>query len=329
MKIFPVPAILMIIMLGACATPQDTTELNEQVDYYKDQALQADSIRTEYRKLEEEKRLVEVDMNQLMTELERLRATNISLNRSYQEVLSKFNEQIDQNQQVVATTSYENLTLQQQLAQKQTMLDERERKLAQTEYELRDKQRTLSMMEYDYSATKGALTEKDQRIEELEAALAAQKLRLDNLKQSIDQALTGFSSDDLSVTQKNGKLYLSMSQNLLFSSGSEDIDWRGKQALQQVAEALKTNTDFEVLVEGHTDSDGTAARNWDLSVLRATSIVKELTKYGVEPERITAAGRGFYAPVAPNNTVQGKALNRRSEIILTPKLDDLYEIIQN
>jgi chemotaxis protein MotB len=120
-----------------------------------------------------------------------------------------------------------------------------------------------------------------------------------------------------------------MSQNLLFSSGSEDIDWRGKQALMQVAEALKTNTDFEVVVEGHTDSDGTAARNWDLSVLRATSIVKELTKYGVEPARIVAAGRGFYAPVAPNNTQQGKALNRRSEIILTPKLDDLYRIIQN
>ncbi|PHN06731.1 OmpA family protein [Flavilitoribacter nigricans] len=329
MKIYPVTAILLIILLGACATPQDTTELNEQVDYYKDQALQADSIRTEYRNLEEEKRLVEVELNQMMNELERLRATNISLNRSYQEVLSKFNEQINQNQEVVATTSYENLTLQQQLAQKQTMLDERERKLAQTEYELRDKQRTLSMMEYNYTEAKGVLGQKDARIEELESALAAQKLRLDNLKQSIDQALTGFSSDELTVTQKNGKLYLSMSQNLLFTSGSEDIDWRGKQALMQVAEALKNNTDFQVMVEGHTDTDGTASRNWDLSVLRATSIVKELTKYGVEPERITAAGRGFYAPVAPNNTQQGKALNRRSEIVLTPKLDDLYQIIQN
>lgn len=329
MKIYPVSAILMIIFLGACATPQDATELNEQVDYYKDQALQADSIRTEYRKLEEEKRLVEVEVNDLMKEMERLRATNISLNRSYQEVLSKFNQQIDQNQQVVATTSYENLTLQQQLAQKQATLDDRERKLAQTEYELRDKQRSLTMMEYDYTATKGTLNQKDQRIQELESALAAQKLRLDNLKQNIDQVLTGFSSDDLSVTQKNGKLYLSMSQNLLFTSGSEDIDWRGKQALQKVAEALRNNTDFEIMVEGHTDTDGTAARNWDLSVLRATSIVKELTKNGVEAERITAAGRGFYAPVAPNNTVQGKALNRRSEIILAPKLDDLYQIIQN
>ena len=132
------------------------------------------------------------------------------------------------------------------------MLDERERKLAQTEYELRDKSRTLNMMEYNYTEAKGVLGEKDQRIQELEAALAAQKVRLDKLKQSIDQALTGFSSDDLSVTQKNGKLYLSMSQNLLFTSGSEDIDWRGKQALMQVAEALKTNTDFEVVVEGHT-----------------------------------------------------------------------------
>lgn len=329
MKIFPVTAILMIILLGACATPESATELNEQVDYYKDQALKADSISTEYRKLEEEKRLVEVEVNELLQDLERLKATNISLNRSYQELLGKFDQQINQNQEVVARSSYDNLNLQQDLAQTQTRLDDRERRLAQTEYELRDKQRTLNMMEYDYTEVKGSLGVKDQRIQELEAALAAQQLRLNNLKQSIDQALNGFSSDDLSVSQRNGKLYLSMSQNLLFVSGSEDIDWRGKQALMQVAEALKNNTDFEVTVEGHTDTDGTAARNWDLSVLRATSIVKELTKYGVSPERITAAGRGFYAPVAPNNTQQGKALNRRSEIVLTPKLDDLYRIIQN
>lgn len=329
MKIYPVTAILILLILGACATPQEATELNEQVDYYKDQALKADSIQTEYRNLEEEKRLVEVELNDLMSELERLRATNISLNRSYQEVLAKFNAQIDQNSQVVATTSYENQSLQEQLAQKQTMLDERERRLAQTEYELREKQRSLNMMEYSYTEVKGNLGEKNQKIQELEAALAAQKLRLANLKESIDQALTGFTSDELSVNERNGKLYLSMSQNLLFSSGSEDIDWRGKQALMQVAKALQTNTDFDVMVEGHTDTDGTAARNWDLSVLRATSIVKVLTNYGVEAQRITAAGRGFYAPVAPNNTTQGKALNRRSEIILTPKLDDLYQIIQN
>lgn len=329
MKIYPGTALLMMIFLSACIATQDSTELNEQVDYYKDQALKADSISTEYRNLQEEKRLVEVELNDLLKELERLRATNISLNRSYQEVLGKFNDQIDQNQEVVATTSYENLGLQQQIAQKQSMLDERERKLAQTEYELREKQRTLNMMEYNYTEVKGNLGDKERKIQELEAALAAQEQRLGKLRQSIEQALSGFSSDDLSVSERNGKLYLSMSQNLLFKSGSEDIDWRGKRALMQVAEALKANTDFDVVVEGHTDTDGTAARNWDLSALRATSIVKELTNYGVEPERLTAAGRGFYVPVAPNNTPQGKALNRRSEIIISPKLDDFYQIIQN
>ncbi|MEZ4991442.1 MAG: OmpA family protein [Saprospiraceae bacterium] len=329
MKISMVSAILMILVLSACVTTQDTTELNEQVDYYKDQALQADSIRTQYRNLQEEKRLVEADLNDMMKELERLRATNISLNRSYQEILSKFNAQVDQNQQVVATSSYDNLSLQQQLAEKQSILDTKERQLAQTEYDLRNKERTLNMMEYNYTEVKGSLSDKDRRIQELEAALAAKDQKLQKLRQSLDQALLGFSNDDLSVSEKNGKLYLSMSQNLLFSSGSEDIDWRGKKALMQVAEALKANTDFDVLVEGHTDSDGTASRNWDLSVLRATSVVKALTNYGVPPERITAAGRGFYVPIAQNNTDQGKALNRRTEIILSPKLDDLYQIIQN
>lgn len=329
MKISMVSAILMILVLSACVTTQDSTELNEQVDYYKDQALQADSIRTEYRNLQEEKRLVEADMNTMMNELERLRATNISLNRSYQEILAKFNAQVDQNQQVVATSSYDNLSLQEQLAEKQAILDTRERELATTEYELRNKERTLNMMEYNYTEVKGSLGDKDRRIQELEAALAAKDQKLAKLRQSMDQALMGFSSDDLSVSEKNGKLYLSMSQNLLFTSGSEDIDWRGKKALMQVAEALKENSDFDIVVEGHTDSDGTAARNWDLSVLRATSVVKALTNYGVAPERVTAAGRGFYLPIAQNNTNQGKALNRRTEIILSPKLDDLYQIIQN
>ena len=163
MKNYMVSATLLVLLFSACVTPQDATELNEQVDYYKDQALQADSIRTEYRNLQEEKRMTEVDLNNMMSELERLRATNISLNRSYQEVLSKFNAQIDQNQQVVATTSYENLTLQEQLAQKQTTLDNRERQLAQTEYELRNKDRTLNMMEYNYTEVKGDLGIKEQK----------------------------------------------------------------------------------------------------------------------------------------------------------------------
>lgn len=329
MKIYLVSAILMIFFLSACVTTQDATELNEQVDYYKDQALQADSIRTQYRNLQEEKRLVEVEMNGLMNDMERLRATNISLNRSYQEVLAKFNAQIDQNQQVVATTSYANLSLQEQLAEKQAILDTRERTLAQTEYELRNKDRALNMMEYNYTEAKGDLGMKDQKIRELETALAAKEQKLAALRESINNALTGFSNDELSVSEQSGKLYLSMSQNLLFSSGSEDIDWRGKKALMQVANAVNANQDFDIIVEGHTDTDGTAARNWDLSVLRATSIVKILTGYGVAPERITAAGRGFYDPVAQNNSDQGKALNRRSEIILSPKLDDLYDIIKN
>lgn len=329
MKIIPVLAVLSLLLLTACVTQRDATELNEQVDYYKQQALRADSIQIEYNNLQEDKRLTEVELSTLMAEMERLRATNISLNRSYQEILQKYTEQISQNQEVVAVTSYENLGLQEELANKQTLLDSRERELAQLDYELRNKERALSMMEYNYTEAKGDVGVRDRKIRELEAALSAQEQRMQRLRTSIDNALIGFSTDDLTVSERNGKLYLSMSQNLLFTSGSDDIDQRGQRALMKVAEALKSNPDINIIVEGHTDAEGTAARNWDLSVLRATSIVKLLTSFGINPDRLTAAGRGFYAPIANNTTPQGKALNRRTEIILSPKLDNLYEIIQN
>ena len=123
-------------------------------------------------------------------------------------------------------------------------------------------------------------------------------------------------------------MYLSLSQNLLFPSGSDEIDWKGRQALMKLADALKSNPDIDITVEGHTDTDGTAAKNWDLSVLRATTVVKLLSSYGVPSDRLIASGRGFYAPIASNDTPQGKGLNRRTEIILSPQLDELYNLIR-
>jgi chemotaxis protein MotB len=113
----------------------------------------------------------------------------------------------------------------------------------------------------------------------------------------------------------------------LFASGSKTINTQGRQAIKQLAGVLNVNPDINITVEGHTDTDGEAAFNWDLSVGRATTIVKELTTNGVAPERVIAAGRGEYFPVAPNTTAQGKAQNRRTEIILTPKLDVLYDLL--
>jgi chemotaxis protein MotB len=148
------------------------------------------------------------------------------------------------------------------------------------------------------------------------------------LRTNLNQALLGFTAADMSISEKDGKLYVSLSQNLLFKTGSDQIDFRGKNALKQVAEALNANPDIDIMVEGHTDSDGAPAANWDLSVRRATAVVKILSDFGVSPARMTAAGRGLYAPVAPNDSAANKALNRRTDIILSPKLDQLYQMIK-
>lgn len=165
------------------------------------------------------------------------------------------------------------------------------------------------------------------QVTELNNLLREKDQALLSLRNKVNQALTNFSSSDLSVSERNGKIYVSLSQGLLFKPGSDQIDWKGKKAIQQLAGALNTSKDVNIMVEGHTDSSGSADKNWDLSVRRATSVVKVLTGAGVDPKRVIAAGRSLYLPIASNSTSNGKAQNRRTEIILTPNLDELYKLI--
>ncbi len=319
----------LIVGLSACVAQKENLEQAEQLAYYKQQALEGDSIRNSVYSINRENQQMEVQLKEAIRDLEELKATNISLHRSYSELLTKYNGLVNQNQQVLATTSYEKIGLQEELSNQVDALDQKKRELANLEYELYQKEAMLNRMEYNYSNMEGNLSTKDQKINELKAALNQKEQKMNDLRQSVSEVLKGFSQSDLSVTERDGKLYLSLSQNLLFSSGSDQINYQGRQALAQVAQVLQSNPDIDVMVEGHTDSDGTADRNWDLSVMRATSVVKVLTSNGVAPTRVTAAGRGYYAPVANNDSQQGKALNRRTEIILSPKLDELYDLIKD
>ncbi len=145
-------------------------------------------------------------------------------------------------------------------------------------------------------------------------------------------ALLGFNADELSVEIKNGKVYVSMSDRLLFKSGSAAVEDKGKQAIKLLADVLNSNPDIEILVEGHTDNvpirTAVFRDNWDLSVVRATSIVRVLTEdHKIAPTRVTASGRGEYFPRASNDNQEGRALNRRTEIILSPKLDEIMQLL--
>jgi chemotaxis protein MotB len=155
------------------------------------------------------------------------------------------------------------------------------------------------------------------------------------LRTKVADALRGYENNGLTIVNKNGKIYVSLDEKLLFSSGSWQVDPKGVEALKKIAKVLENNTDINVMVEGHTDNvpyrgSGQIKDNWDLSVMRATAIVNVLVMNSkISPSRIIAAGRSEYIPVDVANTTEARAKNRRTEIILTPKLDKLFQIIES
>lgn len=176
------------------------------------------------------------------------------------------------------------------------------------------------------------LEERQKRIEELERIIAEKDAEAKRLNKLLREALLGFKSDELTIEIKDGKVYVSMSDKLMFKSGSANVESKGKEALSILANVIKQNTDFDILVEGHTDNvpikTKTYSDNWDLSVARATSMVRILTdEHKVNPQRLTASGRGEFDPRATNDTAEGRAQNRRTEIILSPKLNELMQML--
>ena len=181
---------------------------------------------------------------------------------------------------------------------------------------------------------KNELNERERTINELQQMINAQNEKVRKLLSSVKDALLGFSSDELTVREKDGKVYVAMSDKLLFQSGSARLDKRGEEALGKLAEVLNKQTDIDVFIEGHTDNKPINTvqfkDNWDLSVIRATSVVRILIKnYNVNPLQIQPSGRGAYMPVDDNETAEGRSKNRRTEIIMAPKLDKLFQMLQS
>ena len=193
--------------------------------------------------------------------------------------------------------------------------------------------KALSAKSEDLDAKEKLLSEREKTLNEMRQIIARQDSMTNSLNSILRNALLGFNSDELSVEIKNGKVYVSMSDKLLFQSGSSAVENKGKDALKLLAGVLDKNPDIDILVEGHTDNvpikTSVYKDNWDLSVARATSIVRILTNdYKIVPTRMTASGKGEYFPKADNETPEGRAKNRRTEIILSPKLDELMKLLE-
>ena len=187
----------------------------------------------------------------------------------------------------------------------------------------------------DQNISKNALlAEKEARLNELQSVLDAKDAEVKALRNKVADALKGFEEMGLTIYEKNGKVYVSLEAELLFASGRWDVDNKGKATLAELGNILANDVGINVVIEGHTDNvpfngSGNIKDNWDLSAMRATGVVKEILKNkDINPQRITASGRGEYVPVDVEDTREARAKNRRIEIILTPKLDELFQIIE-
>jgi chemotaxis protein MotB len=209
------------------------------------------------------------------------------------------------------------------------------RDMAQQQEQLLAIQQNLEKTRKANDSLSVSLAEREKKVKELEYVLANKEKAVQELKNRISNALLNFKENDITVKVKNGKVYVSLAEQLLFGSGSIEVDSKGVTALQQLAKAIKDQRDINILVEGHTDNVPVSKKsaymqdNWDLSVMRATSITKILTKSGVSPTQLTASGRGEYQPLASNDSPQNKQKNRRTEIIITPNLDELFRILES
>jgi chemotaxis protein MotB len=263
------------------------------------------------------------DLKTLDEQLKKMKedTTNLGIDlRNSTQKLASLEKEHDQ-----LSTYYKNLT---------TSSGKLNRDLVQQQQQLLAIQNNLDQTRKLNDSLSNSLAEREKKVQELEHVLASKDKAVQDLKTKISDALLNFKENDITVKVKNGKVYISLAEQLLFQSGSVEVDGKGVTALQQLAKAIKDHKDIHIVVEGHTDNVPISKKspymtdNWDLSVMRATSITRILTKGGVAANQITASGKGEFAPLASNDTPQNKQKNRRTEIIITPDLDELFKILE-
>lgn len=261
------------------------------------------------------------DTLQLGQKLRAEESRNKELNKLYEDL-------VNQNKKLLSASS----------AQKQRLLSELEkqkREVAAKNAALNEKEKSLKQQQLRMDQLQAEIKSKEKTIEQLQKLLKEREDKIKGLKSRIEQALLNFDKDELSVELRDGEIYVSLAEKLLFQSGSTVVDAKGIEALSKLASVLGKQSGINILVEGHTDNVpvGTNASfkdNWDLSVLRATSIVRILLDEGnIEPGMVVASGRGEFVPVADNSTKDGRSKNRRTEIILSPKLGEIFKILES
>ncbi|MDC1063084.1 OmpA family protein [Flavobacteriales bacterium] len=323
--------ILSIFLISSCITPKVYNELLDKHEIAKKNLTKNEKLILELRENLDDK---ERDITNLNALVEQLRKDSIALNndlvacqKKYDDLSTTYDLLTSKSSRYMAEKAKETKELLNQLETTQSELFAKEDQLNKSTLELEEKERKLL-------DSQNELELRSLRVAELEAIINRKDSMVTALKQKISKALIGLEGDGLTIEQRNGKVYISLEEDLLFASGKYEINQTGKQALDKLSDALSYQKDLEILVEGHTDSIPLSGRglvkdNWDLSVMRATSVVKRLTSNtNLDPTQLIAAGRSEFVPISSNETSEGRGENRRIEMILSPNLDDLFKLLE-
>lgn len=326
-------SVLAALALSSCVPARKLDECNEKRTACENElnALKSTNQSNEAKLKEQGEKLTtnEKDIKSLVhdttvmgSEIRVLEQKYDKLNTLNEELLDKYNKLLSGSEKDNAKLSGDLQATQAALLKKQDELNALAAQLAQ--------------QKKDLDALSEQLKQREARVNELESILKQKDQAAADLQKKLRDALGAFENKGLTITQKNGKIYVSMDETLLFASGKTDVQPKGVEALKSLAKVLEQNADINIMVEGHTDDvamkgSGEIKDNWDLSVMRATSVTKIILGSGttIDPKRITAAGRGEFFPLDPAKTADARKKNRRTEIILTPKLDELLKVLGN
>lgn len=309
---------LTLAMFTSCVSKKIYTDLEDKYA----------NLKKENRSLSDENDALNKEKNRLSNDLDKLQ-------QAYNDAVS---ERDKLTSELAATkTNLDNLKASYEALEKNSSaaIAENSQKNRELLAQLEAKEQALAAESDRLNKLQKELDSRSQRVAELENVIASKDAAMTRLKNAISKALTNFEGKGLTVEQRDGKVYVSMENKLLFQSGSWTVGSEGRRAVEQLGDVLADNPDIAILIEGHTDNvpykgNAQLSGNWDLSTKRATSIVKILKENtSINAENLTAAGRGEFAPIASNDTAEGKAKNRRIEIILTPKLDEITKLLND
>ena len=327
-----IPLLIIYVMSAtSCVTGKKYRTLQDTSRQFMDERdnLRSANIALEMtnRELESKMSMTEQEINKIKEEIVKANNAKDKAVQDYNTISGRYNDLQNAQEELIRGNVRETQKLLTELQAAQENLKNKEDMLRQLEQTLDTKKASLDELTFE-------LEKRNARLVELEKILDAQKRIAQDLKNKVSEALLGFENNGLTVSQKNGKVYVSLYEQLLFRSGSWEIDANGRNALRKLSAVLERNPGIQITIEGHTDnvpynSGGSLLRdNWDLSVKRATTVVRVLLEGSkIDPERLTAAGHGEFMPVDPGNTSDARQKNRRTEVVLTPDLTELYRLI--